>query len=35
LLGIPEGRRPPERTLCRWKDNVRMVLKGIGCEVVD
>jgi hypothetical protein len=35
LLETPEGRRPPERTSCRWKDNVRIALKGIGWEVVD
>ena len=35
LLGTPEGRRPPERTSCRWKYNVRMDLKEIGWEVVD
>jgi hypothetical protein len=35
LFGKPDGWRPPERTSYRWKDNVRIALKGIGWEVVD
>jgi hypothetical protein len=30
LVGKPEGKRPLGRPRRRWKDNVRMDLRGIG-----
>jgi hypothetical protein len=30
LTGIPIGRRPLGRPMCRWEDNIRMDLKEIG-----
>jgi hypothetical protein len=30
-----KGRRPLGRSICRWKDNIKMYLKEIGCEDVD
>jgi hypothetical protein len=27
LMGKPEGKRMVERTKCRWKDNINMVLR--------
>jgi hypothetical protein len=30
LLGIPEGRRPPERPRRRWEDNIKMDLREVG-----
>jgi hypothetical protein len=35
LVGRPEGKIPVGRTRHRWKDNIRMDLREIGCEVVD
>jgi len=35
LVGNPEGKRPLRRSRHRWKDNIRMDLKVIGCDVVD
>jgi hypothetical protein len=29
LVGKPEGKRPLGRLRCRWKDNIRMDLRGI------
>jgi hypothetical protein len=34
-VGKPEGKRPLERTSCRWGYNIRMDLKKIGWEGVD
>jgi hypothetical protein len=31
----PEGKRPFGIHRCRWDDNIRVVIKEIGCEVVD
>jgi hypothetical protein len=31
LLEKPEGKRPLGRPRCRWEDNIRMVLREIGC----
>ena len=30
LTGKPTGRRPLERSRCRWEDNIRMDLEEIG-----
>jgi hypothetical protein len=35
LVGRPEGRRPLERPRRRWKDNIKMDLREIGCGDVD
>jgi hypothetical protein len=35
LVGRPEGRRPLGRPRHRWKDNIKMDLKEIGCGDVD
>jgi hypothetical protein len=35
LLGKPEGKRPLGRPRCRWMDNIRMDLGGVGWADVD
>jgi hypothetical protein len=35
LVGKSEGRRQVGRVRCRWGDNIRMDLRGIGREDVD
>jgi hypothetical protein len=35
LVGKPEGKRPLGRPRRRWKDNIRMELREVGCEAVD
>jgi hypothetical protein len=30
LVGKPEGKRPPARSIIRWKDNIKMDLREIG-----
>jgi hypothetical protein len=35
LVGNPEGKRPLGRPRRRWKDNIRMYLKEVGCGCVD
>jgi hypothetical protein len=35
LLRRPEEKRPFARPMLRWKDNIRINLKGTGCEGVD
>jgi len=35
LVGKPEGRRLLRRPRRRWKDNIRMNLRKVGCGVVD
>jgi hypothetical protein len=35
LVGKPEGRRPVGRLRRRWKDNIKMDLREVGCERVD
>jgi hypothetical protein len=35
LVGKPEGKRPLGRPRCRWIDNIKMDLLGIGLNVVD
>jgi len=32
LVGKPERRRPLPRPRLRWEDNIKVVVKGIGCE---
>jgi hypothetical protein len=32
LVGKREGRRPLARHKLRWEDNVKVNVKGIGCE---
>ena len=31
LVGKPEGKRPLGRQRCRWEDNIKMDLQGVGC----
>ena len=33
LTGKPPGKRPLGRPRCRWEDNIRMGLEGIGINV--
>jgi hypothetical protein len=35
LVRKPEGKKLLGRSKCRWEDNIRMVLREIGCEDVD
>jgi len=35
LVGKPEGRRPLERPRRRWVDNIRIVLKEVGCGYME
>jgi hypothetical protein len=35
LVVKPEGKRPLGRLRCGWEDNIKMVLRKIGWEVVD
>jgi len=35
LVGKPEGRRPLGRPRRRWKDNIRMDPREVGCGCVD
>jgi hypothetical protein len=30
LVGKPEGRRPLERSIRRWEDNIKMDLREVG-----
>jgi len=30
LVGKPKGRRPPERLMRIWKDNIKMDLQDVG-----
>jgi len=30
LVGKPEGKRPLERQMHRWEDNMKMDLQGLG-----
>jgi hypothetical protein len=30
LMGKPEGKRPLERSRCKWEDGIRMDLRVIG-----
>jgi hypothetical protein len=35
LVGKPEGKRPMGRPRQRWKDNIKMDLKEVGCGGMD
>jgi hypothetical protein len=35
LVGKPEGRRTVGRPRRRWKDNIKMDLREIGCRGMD
>jgi hypothetical protein len=35
LVGKPEGKRPLRKPICRWEDNIKMVLKEIGRGAMD
>jgi hypothetical protein len=35
LLGKPEGRRILGRPRCRWEDNIKMDLQGVGFVGMD
>jgi hypothetical protein len=32
LVGKPEGKRPLERSKCRWEDNIKMDLREMGID---
>jgi hypothetical protein len=34
-VGKPEGKRPIGRPRRRWVDNIKMVLRGMGCDGMD
>jgi hypothetical protein len=34
-VGKPEGKRPLERHICRWEDNIKMDLQEVGCGGMD
>jgi hypothetical protein len=35
LVGKPEGKRPLERPVCRWEDNIRIAVWEIGWQDLD
>jgi hypothetical protein len=35
LVGRPEGNRPLGRPRCRWEDNIKLDLRGIGIDKVN
>jgi hypothetical protein len=35
LIGKREGKRPLQKISHGWEDNIKMVLKCVGCENVD
>jgi hypothetical protein len=35
LVGKSEGKRPLGRPKSRWADNIKMDLRGIGCDGMD
>ena len=35
LVGKPEGKRPLERPMRRWEDNIKMDLQEVGCVGMD
>ena len=35
VLGEPESKRPLERPRRRWKDNIKMDLREVGCNSRD
>jgi hypothetical protein len=32
LVRKPDGKRPLGRPRCRWEDNIKMDLQGVGCR---
>ena len=32
LVGKPEGKRPLGRPRRRWEENIKMDLRGVGCD---
>ena len=34
-MGKPEGKRPLGRPKRRWKDNIKMGVREVGCEGMD
>jgi hypothetical protein len=34
-MGKPEGKRPLGRPGRRWKDNIKMAVREVGCEGMD
>jgi hypothetical protein len=34
-VGKHEGKRPLERSRCRWEDNIKMDLQEVGCGGMD
>jgi hypothetical protein len=35
LVGSPEGKRPVEKSKSRWENNIKIVLRKIGCVGTD
>jgi hypothetical protein len=35
LVGMPEGKRPLARPICRWVDNIKMDLREIGWDGIE
>jgi hypothetical protein len=35
LVGKPDGKRPLGRSRRKWMSNIKMDLRGIGCDGVD
>ena len=35
LVGKPEAKRQLGRPRCRWEDNIKMDLQGVGCAGMD
>jgi len=35
LVGNAGGNRPLRRPRCRWEDNIKMNLRGVGCGGMD
>jgi hypothetical protein len=35
LVGKPEGKKQLGRPMCRWEDNIRMILQEVGCGGMD
>jgi hypothetical protein len=35
LVGKPEGKRPPGRPRCRWKNNIKVDIREMGWYRLD
>jgi hypothetical protein len=35
LVAEPEGKRPLGRLICRWVDNIKMYIRGMGWDGMD